>query len=430
MLRALYIASTALGFILLLLSGIYPWFEIPKNADFQGASNTEALYRIFITILTLILIFQILIRKEFSRERISHTLNFLILFLFVFPFLQQYFSPNLLAKASWLNIQHENLSWLGGDVYTTQEYTRYNFKNKLLVVDSPRDIATFPLPYLNSDTFSLGTISEALSWAGFSNHFCQFAKKGYFLAWLGTLLLSLLLCRQNEVIDLKLIKKNLKQTCLLLSCSAGVILTLVASTSFFISKAENDAKKGYYLSSKRNLLRASSTFPLIAKNSSFILQLGLLDLKLNQNSPYSQIYQAKSFIDRAQGYLAEELLLGLIEGTSSTNREARRLLTRVSIDKINSNQIADARNILDKVLYHEPDAIKANYIAQLVTLRESDIKKLRGLVARQKQTYQSFNTKGKKTVLASANENLAFLELQESKLDQALETWRNRGSGK
>jgi len=428
--RALYIIAILVALLMILSGFFFYWFSLPESLLVKESSRVERVYQILCLIVSLSIIIFYFLDKTSWRARVSKLLTYFLLFLFLFPFLLQTFSPNSVSRAAWLNSQHQNLSWLGGDIYTTQEYASYSFKNKLFVVDSPRDIGVFAFPYWNSETFSLGVISELVNWLGYSNHFCQFAKKGFFLSILGSLLLLILCLRRGSSIDFRLGSKLLKANSKLALLSVGFVAALVLASGFFVSLAQQRAMRGEYQESRDMLLLAGRFLPVLASNSSFVYQLGLLDTKLGINSEYGQVFNAKSRLESGKELQALDVIEPLIDSGSAAGREARRLLTRIAIEKVNSDKLTQAETHISRVLKREPSAIKANYVAQLISLRRENLGSLAALLRVQREVYSYFNTRGKKTVLASGYENEALLNLKLEKLEAADSAWKSKGGGK
>ena len=118
-----------------------------------------------------------------------------------FPCVVMAWEPSLSARANWLHIQHENLTWLGGDLCTNLEYSRKSWKDRIYLVDTPRQINVVRMPTSGLGAFQFGRLATWFETLGYSNRFCQFVKVGWIAALMGMSLLIMGECLPGGVLS-------------------------------------------------------------------------------------------------------------------------------------------------------------------------------------------------------------------------------------
>lgn len=411
--------------LLILLSGFYRWIEIPGISSSFGLESLARCFQ-FIVFLGVLISF----RQERLRKLGLKLSLFCLTLSLLFPAYFQLVHPAALAQATWLRSQHENLTWLGGDIYTSQEYSRVDEKLRVFVIDNPREVSSIVLPKLNSDLFSLAVISEILDWFGFSKSFLEFYKKGFLFALLGNSLILFLHYSTENSKEKELNQPNFLPSRLSLSIAATITcLTLfiglrVLTSSYYMNRAEKLTQAGELPKARETLLRAGKLYPPISFASSFVFQLGAFDKVLGNASIERRIHEARELFARG---LKKQAITHLDESSElfdsrqplATTRESQRLLLRAGIDAFNSNKLREAQNLLSRVLTGDPHNLKANYVSQLIALHLSQDERLLSLVEQMKGTYRFMNTRGKKPVLASAQDNLVIMYIRNEELKAA-----------
>jgi len=389
----IYYSFVALSLALLVIASISSWISIPGylNAGFE----LEMLMRLTTagTALFLTVVFFAKSKPEKWKGYIARFAPVILVGYLSFPLLFQFYYPQASTHAAWLQAQHQNLSWLGGDIYTTQEYASFDKKNRLFVVDSPREVSAVVAPNLKPELFSLGTIQDLINWLGYGTHFLQFASKGFFASLCSLIILSSLAFRTRGHFEFSLFSIWLKR---ILTNLAGVILLtsgLALLSGHYIRKAEQATMFGYYDKARGSLLTSAKFMPSLRQSSSWILQLGLLEYKLNIKSVHKDIFLAKANLDTNKKHRAVSFAQDHASSTelAGVNREARRILLRSAIDSYNSGKISESYSKTKLILQTDPNSLKANFLAQLIALQKKDYANLRNLVARQKETYNYFN---------------------------------------
>ena len=88
-------------------------------------------------------------------------------------------------------MQHDNLTWLGGDIYSEAAAGSNSWKAKVYWVDPPRQVSVAPIPDWSVFEIGLDKTEDVLVWLGYSNTFCQFARTGWFCAVMGLSLIHI-----------------------------------------------------------------------------------------------------------------------------------------------------------------------------------------------------------------------------------------------
>jgi len=297
----------------------------------------------------------------------------------------------------------------------------------LFVVDSSREISIFNLPTLNSEIFTLGIINELLKWFGYSSYFCEFVNRGFVYSLLGCLSLLLLSLRKPGSFHIEAAATVFRKTFFLTTIVIFFVFSYINVVALIVSRAEVDARRGNYSESVSKLELSKKLLPLVAQSTSFILQKGLLDSKLKRGSSDEKLFRAKNLLDKNFNSQALSILIELSSANSATGRESRRLITKIGIDSLNSNNLNKSIPLIESVIRFDPTSLKANYALQLAYLRRGNDVGLENLFELQKKVYSRFNARSKKTVLASSYENLAFSSYKNARIDKALRYWQNRG---
>jgi hypothetical protein len=421
----LAVVTGVLGYALLLVAAMVPWFRLPELRVIDGAATivgTEPRVAIAFKALCLIASGAAWLARH-DRARLARVLVLLLVALSFFPYFVMVWSPDAAARASWLQTQHESMSWLGGDIYGEQEIKDIDFKNRVEVADAEMPVAAFHLPDWTPATMQWSRLPEIVEWLGFSNRFCQFVNKGWFVALAGALFAMVPLCRGARGFRFEVCETIAKTGFVAFSASSLLALTPLFVTGYCISFARDAAQGGDPAGSLKWLQRAGQVLPAIEQDSDFVAQRGLLESRLGLNTPAATLHAA-AVLDR-QGFTvrardAFDSLLATAPADSAVYREAGSALLRSSIRALNSGKATSAAETLDCVLAHDPCNVKALYTQQLACLRTSHLERLPSLLARLDGVYRFFSTKTKAPVIAASYENGALAEYLRAHTDEAL----------
>lgn len=422
------VVTGVLGYALLFAAAFLPWFRVPEARVIDGVSTVvgiEPHATIAFKALCLLVIAGVWFVRRVTRSRIqvARLITLLLVGLLLFPYAVMVWSPSVAVQAGWLQAQHESMSWLGGDIYGEQEIKDVDFKKHVDVADAEMPVAAFPLPGWALSTFQLSRLPELLECLGYSNRFCQFVNKGWFVALAGALFALVPLCRGARGFRFHVCSAIGRTGLAGVGVAAMAALTPVFAAGFLIASSRDAAQRGDYAASLQWLRRAALMLPAIKDDTDFLVQQGILESRLGKPTAAAALHRA-NLLDR-QGYSAQareefDAILTGEPSDSPLHREAVSALLRSSIRALNSGQAETAVETLDRVLAQDPCNVKALYTLQLACLRTSQFERVPSLVARMHGVYRYFTTKTKAPVIASAYENGALAEYQRGQTGEAL----------
>ena len=334
--------------------------------------------------------------------------------------------PEVSAPASWLESQHENLTWLGGDLSVSMEQAQVNWKDRSYVVDPPATIRVVPRPDLRLCTIGLNDLPSLLKWLGYTNSFCQFTARGWFLALVGGGCLVSGSVWQDDRLSVPRLKTAVLSLGFWVVSGCVVAWSLVVVATQELDLAAESAARGDYLKALQHLEQAESVYPACSYDSDYVIQRGIFEQLTEHGSSYHRLLELV-LAERKGHYLQAEAgysrLLSDPDEHVAIRREACRALLRSAIHAFNAGMDEQATSQLEQVLANEPCCLKANYVLQLVYLRSGRSADLVPLVDQLEATYARFRFPNKHVVLAAAHQNASLLAFQESDLEQV---WRER----
>ncbi|MBL4771966.1 MAG: hypothetical protein JKY61_12695 [Planctomycetes bacterium] len=332
--------------------------------------------------------------------------------------------PDLAANASWIQQQTERLTWLGGDISTSQGNRDRLFKDREIVVSARSSLRLVPIPSWVPHYFQLGRLPEVAEWLGYSNRFSAFVARGWFLALMGGGLIvcaSLVGCGVNWV-------RALRRCACVLSLVVLLLLTLLLSEPVMLGtrlkQASDHVALGDPTAALKVLESAASASPVVGEDTGFMAQVGLLNLRVGRvELPSARLWTA--FQLERNGFRMQALeiyreLIGEKGLRRSLRREASRGLVRLGIQRINSTSYVNAADLLETAIDAFPSDIKANLALQLVYLRTGNRPRLEELVELAYETLAEYNLPNKKVILSVCQENLCYIALAEGDLHAAL----------
>ena len=206
----------ALGGLLLLVGVVKPWMEVPASFTYKpdgkvicnpARPRSAIPFRVTCGAFAIVMGFGHLWHKRTSDRKAMLASSVLTLQLF-FPCVVMAWEPTLSAQANWLHIQHENLTWLGGDLCTNLEYSRKSWKDAVYLVDTPRQINVVRMPSSGLAAFQFGRLSVWFETMGYSNRYCQFVKLGWIAALLGMSFLVMGECLPQGKLDRRRVTRS------------------------------------------------------------------------------------------------------------------------------------------------------------------------------------------------------------------------------
>ena len=197
--RLLYRGLTLAGFLALFMAVRKPWFSVPiappKGATAVGeivdsVPGCTVWFQAIIAMGALWFAASWLMNRQWT---IISTLiaSFLCLIPLSYPYFVMVRSPENSADAAWLQAQHDNLTWLGGDIYANAEYANMGWKSKTYLIDIPKQLSVIDLPSWSPWEIGVHRCEDLMQWLGYSNAFCQYMGQGWAMAIVGGVFLFL-----------------------------------------------------------------------------------------------------------------------------------------------------------------------------------------------------------------------------------------------
>lgn len=422
--RFLALGTGVLAAAFLLAAVFLPWFRVPMAGGSGELAGIEPPATLVLKALCLAAaaFCGIVWRGPRGRPRAARVLALLFVALLFFPSLVMIWSPAAAAQAGWLQTQHESLSWLGGDIFAEQSAKGGADKNAVRVTPLEGSGVALHLP-VAAAAAETSWLPRFFEWLGYTNRFCQFANRGWFLALGGALLALVALCRGSGGFSFPLFHTITRTgfAGLAAGCALALLPIFVAGT--FVANSRRAAERADAAGARRWLDRAAGVLPVLRQDSDFLAQQGYLENRLGMGTPAAALYRAteldkQGFEDRAQAEFA--ILLAASPAHSAVRREAVCALLYSAAQALNSGRAEAAAATLDQVLEYDPANLKALHALQLACLRMPQPARLPALVARTDAVYRFFSTRTKAPVLAAAFEKAALAAQMHGQTDEAL----------
>ena len=429
--RLLVKAVAVLGIACLLLSVRVSWFELPVNTTHEAGVVVPITLQPWATpwyqagaLAVAIVISGFWLFRPGRRYTDISLLALWLVVLLMYPCSVMIHDPETAGRAAWLQTQHENLTWLGGDLSTSEEYKNANWKSRLYVVDTPRRVTLLQLPTWDPAQFSLHQLPDLLEWLGLTNTFCQFVQRGWLTAMFGTTCLLMAACFAGGTMHVP----RLRHAVLAIVLAVSVICPLAWSFRFraggHLNEAREHTARGNFAEALDHIEHAARIMPVLRENTDYTAQVGLLEHQLRRNSPATRLFAANLLEHEGFNEQALEHYERLVNDKALPNplrREACRGVLRSAVNALNSGSISSAMDQLRRVLIVEPCNLKANYVLQLACLHSGRSDELSPLVDQIYATYGCFRFPNKKVVLAASRQNAFFTAVQAGDLNRAWE---------
>lgn len=418
-------AIAALAALLLLVALWKPWMEVPLDVTESADGTVKCVmsrprsavpFRITCAGFALIMGAGHAWHRRTSDRKAILAGAFLASQLF-FPNVVMAWEPTYSARANWLHIQHENLVWLGGDLCTNLEFSRKSWKDRVYMVDTPRQINVMRMPSSGLGAFQFGRLMTWFENLGYSNRFCQFVRMGWICAIIGTFLLIVAECLPGG----KLNRRRFVRSSLA-GLAVFLIGTLIATGPIVASSLALDAcresiARGQYDAAAGQLQEAVRTLPAFREDTFYVAQMGLIDHRRGRrDSDFARLFEAN--LKERQGRYAQAMdgyqaVIASTPKDSAVRREALRAVLRAGLHALNGQKNEQARALLEQVLAEEPCNLKANYALQLACLRTGHRAELERMVSRLVAVYGAFQMPTKAIVMASSYENAMIAALRD-----------------
>jgi tetratricopeptide (TPR) repeat protein len=415
---------------LLIVALIKPWMEVPDRIVEGLGGEVRCLtvrprsavpFRLMCSAFALVMGFGHAWHRRTSDRKAMLAASFLSMQLF-FPYVVMAWEPSLSARANWLQMQHENLSWLGGDLCTNLEFGRKSWRDFVYLVDTPRQINVIRMPSTGLGVFQFGRLMTWFEMLGYSNRFCQFVRMGWITALFGTTFLIMAECLPAGRLNRRRAVRAAAVGAATFAVCLVAATTPVVFASLALDRCRDAVAHGLYDDADRFLHRAIEALPAFREDTFYVAQLGLLDFRRGRRTPEGRLFRA-NLLERQGRYAQamhdyQELIASTPPGTA-VRREAVRAVLRAGLHALNGQRYDLACGWLEQVIREEPCNLKANYALQLAYLRTWRRADLERMVRRIVATYECFQMPTKAIVISSSYENAMLAAYREHDLAAA-----------
>ncbi len=457
-LRLIGIGVVAAGWLLLIGSLVLPWFVVPIGlteseperfvVQTQEGSLTPIL-RTFVASLAFYMAQSLvaairnpvpeqLWRWQISVSKWSLTIGVLAL---LYPALTVNLDTRLAAHASWLQDQHLNLTWLGGDVYNNAEGKDDITKSGMIFASNPLQTGIYPLPDDRGGNLQVSSIALILEWFGYGIGFTQFDEKGWVMALLGcgTVVLGNFRLGMVAARSRRVLRQVFKLPFVVGVAGLFLVITPITICGHHLEQARLEYARGRYEPSLRHLELAAMWLPAARQHSQYVAQKGYLLLALNRfTEPEAQLVQGIELEMRGRLAEAEAVYWDLVHHDrdqapwtwSPTTRDAYRSLIRAGIEDLNSGQTDGAVAIFSELLAICPDNLKCAVALQFGSLQHGNPARCERLANAISEIYSVFDAIEKRTVLSAVFDNTARAYFVQKDGDKTAEFYRRALRGK
>jgi tetratricopeptide (TPR) repeat protein len=412
--RLMALGVAFVGFASLLLSSRMDWFYVPL-APQHGAMSADEVVRVVpqvtaffqgtMLIGTMILAASFILarRWHWSSTMIATWLCFAGL---IYPYFVMMRSPIESAEAAWLQSQVDALLWLGGDIHNNAEFAQSGWKSKVYLIDPARQLSVVPLPSWSPWEIGLNRASDLLLWLGYSNAFCQFVRRGWTFAMLGSSLLLIASLKSGDELVFRRAGGALVLFTILCGCAILGAWSLPFAASRHVRVASEMMSVHRYRESHDQLQKAVAWLPALAEDTHYVAQRGVLEDKLGLATPYVQLRRASSLESLGRYDQAYDLFEPLMESdVPAVRREALRAIMRFAVHDYNSGRFELARSRFDKTLRQQPCNVKLIYFRQIVGIRESRVDEVERMRDWMYEATNHFGFDTKKILRAAAQQH-------------------------
>ncbi len=433
--RLLLCAVVLAGICCLAAGNLQSWFLVPvgRAGAYPGQAEIIAvepgITRYFQSgaAATVLVLMGLFFRRDGRRHIEVMCAAACVVALLAYPHCVMSWEPELSARAAWLQSQHEDLTWYGGDIFKAHEYKYLPLKTRLYFVDEPRHIAVLKLPTWSIREIGIHRLPYLVEWLGYTNTFCQFAGRGWMLAVAGSSALLLGTLFRHGKVEVSRIRIAVR-TFALVSFAFSVFAwswPLVSSRS--LAAAARHTHRGRYWKAIDELQCAGRRWPLVCEDTWYVAQRGLLEDRVGINSPYARLYRGQ-LLERGgfhtQAAAQYQEVASRAPRFSAVRRESCRGLLRLAVRNLNSGSEQTAARDLERVVNMEPCNIKAMFALQLAYLRSGKQQELERITEQFRATYKFLRFPDKRIVLASADERAFQSLFQQSKVEASLDHYR------
>jgi tetratricopeptide (TPR) repeat protein len=402
-----------LGLVCTLLSARLLWHAVPIGMQSSPSGNDRAqiatpwitpyYQAAAVVVAGLVVVFWLI--GAMASKRGAMAVGLWLAALLTYPYAVMVWDPWIAGNAAWLEAQHRNLIWYGGDVNTTLETRMAGSVESLYVVDTPRQISPTMLAEWQPAELELDRLPDLVDRLGYSNKFFEFLRSGWAAAMAGGVLLMIAICCSSGSLELgRAIGGGLTLVAAAASlCLLGWGWSFLAAAD--LAAAAQLAAGGQYRRALERLDDAADKTPSLREDSGYIAQVGLLEDGLGLDTPAARLYRADILARTGRLHQADaicERLMQALPARSPLRREACRIVLRSADDALNAGRGNEAVRQLELVLAYEPCNIKASYSLQIAYYQTSQYEPISRLAKRMDAVYRYFQFQSKQSTLSAA----------------------------
>ncbi len=413
--------TIVVAILLVILGMLSPWFAIPHIVDNEVVTRDSSI-TVYFKILLFLIFLVLLISTKGSFERLGKKLAYAtmagLLFSLWFPSWLTMRDVDVMGDAAWLQQQHDNMTWLGGDVYRAHSERSIGWGAGVNAQDPPSRLAMYKPPV---GSLSLERMNDWIWWIGYGPSFTQFVGKGWFCmvfgCFFGLICIIGYYWRKNVYEARQLLRKLFSRGMAVCIIILGISVLIVMKTNYSLNLTKANISNSEYEMASANLKDAIRWMPTLECDSGILRQMGYLDINNGKEySAYAALYEInhleeEGYYAQARGLLQKNVYK-LNEMPRTCGRELIRHQIRVAVNEINSGRHQQAGRRLDKIIQQKPNVIQARFHRQLVALHTGELIRSREMNRSLIEIYKKFKSKNKRGVIAAS-----WLMLAQSELD-------------
>jgi hypothetical protein len=391
------------------------WFAIPTGAESlftaPGAIDiVEPRVTAAFRVATVIVLAAMVLLWWFGRTRIAGVVlaSLWLAGLLTYPYVVMSWNPSIAGDAAWLEAQHRDLVWSGGDLNMSVGSRAVGALDDVLLTQTPRYVTPLGLSEWQPSELTLARLPDLVVRLGYSNTFFEFIRMGWIVALAGSLFLLIAISAPEGHID---VGRSIRIAGVF-GMAVVVLLGLGWGWSFVVARdlaaAAEHTARGEYQAALDGMHRAERRLPSMSEDTYFIAQRGLLEDALGRSTPAAQLYRA-NLNERAGKYHQADVTYERLAMDQDTpgpvRREACRSMLRSAIDSLTAARADAALELLEKVLIVEPCNLKANYALQLTCLRSGRYQRVSALAQRMEAVYRYFQFPSKLAAVSASYQN-------------------------
>lgn len=424
-----FLAIAALGCSI--VAARKPWFSIPvsittsESGEISVTTATPAITTYYhiaaLAMGVLLFVFWILGRRTPKLAPSLASLWMTVILLY--PYFVMVWDPVMAGKATWLEAEHRNLVWSGGDIITSLEYRIIGSTDKFMAVDTPNEIEPTILGDWQPSQWRLARLPELVDRIGYSDKFFEFLRPGWIFALAGVIISIVILCVPGAKLDIPRGLWAFGTFAITFLAAFGIACGWSFRASACLASAAELTADCQYDRALDQLQLAVAKHPSLQEATYFIAQTGLLEDALHRDTPAARFYRA-NLLERGSRYQqADEIydrLLHELPEDSPVRREAARALLRSALNDLNAGQTLSAIRQLKTLQAEDTCNLKVNYLLQIAYLRSGNYEPIPLLVNQMDAIYTYFQYLNKQSIQYAAHNNAMIADCRRNDLDAAI----------